>query len=302
METKVKKNIYEDFPELEKVTGKLRYSMLNDCMFKLVFQSNEKVLRGLLCSLLHLKPEEIISIDVLNPYTLGTSIDDKTFILDLKIMLNGNKIVNIELQVADEGNWPERSLLYTCRSFENLNHGDEYEDVKPVQHIGILDFDIAGFPPEFYSEYMLMNVKNRNIYTGKFILNVLNLKQLKLATKEDKLWEIDYWAKLFKATTWEEIKMLAEKDETMCSAAKSIYEIFAEQEAQLELEARQRYIKKEKRYQEMEVELAEKNNVIAEKDNVIAENKAMLAEKNDMLAKKDEKIRQLMAELELLKK
>ena len=138
--------------------------------------------------------------------------------------------------------------------------------MKPVQHIGILDFDIAGFPPEFYSEYMLMNVKNHAVYTGKFVLNVLNLKQLEIATEEDRLWEIDYWAKLFKATTWEELKMLAEKDDTMCSAAKSMYEIFAEQEAQLELEARQRYINKEKRYEEMKVELAKNKAELAEQE------------------------------------
>ena len=281
---------YDDFPELRNATGKLEYSMLNDCLFKLVFQSNEKVLKGFLCSLLHLKPEEIISIEVLNPYTLGTSINDKTFILDLKIMLNRNKIVNIELQVENGKNWPERSLLYTSRTFDNLNKGDEYEKVKPVQHIGILDFDIDGFPPEFYSKYMLMNVRNHNIYTGKFVMNVLDLRQLDIATDEDKLWEIDYWAKLFKATTWEEIKMLAEKDETMYSAAKSIYEVMAEYEAQLELEARQRYIRKEKRYEEMEIELAEKDKKLAKKDE-------KLAEKDKKLAKKDEKLAQSQREL-----
>ena len=35
---------------------------------------------------------------------------------------------------------------------------------------------------------------------------------MRLATKEDKKWHIDEWARLFKATTWEELKMIAEKD------------------------------------------------------------------------------------------
>ena len=33
-----------------------------------------------------------------------------------------------------------------------------------------------------------------------------------LATEEDKAWEIDHRARLFKAKTWEELKMIADKD------------------------------------------------------------------------------------------
>ncbi len=38
--------------------------------------------------------------------------------------------------------------------------------------------------------------------------------QIKFATAEDKRYNIDKWAKLFKAKTWEEIKMLAKQDIT----------------------------------------------------------------------------------------
>lgn len=41
---------------------------------------------------------------------------------------------------------------------------------------------------------------------------MLDINQTKLATDEDRLWELDYWARLFKATTWEEIKMLTQQD------------------------------------------------------------------------------------------
>ena len=41
---------------------------------------------------------------------------------------------------------------------------------------------------------------------------MLDLTRIDLATEEDKANELDYWAELFKATTWEELRMLAEKD------------------------------------------------------------------------------------------
>lgn len=65
---------------------------------------------------------------------------------------------------------------------------------------------------KYYATYMLMNVKNHSIYSDKLRLSVVELNQIEMATEEDKAFQIDYWAALFKAKTWEEIKMLAEKD------------------------------------------------------------------------------------------
>lgn len=88
-------------------TGKLDYCLTNDCMFHVVFQNNPKALLGLCASLLHMHPEQIRSVEVLNPIEFGTGIKDKEFVLDLKVMLNDNRILNFEVQVADEKNWPE---------------------------------------------------------------------------------------------------------------------------------------------------------------------------------------------------
>ena len=51
---------------------------------------------------------------------------------------------------------------------------------------------------------------------------MVDLTQIHLATKEDKQYQIDYWASLFKSRTWEEIKMIAEKNEYMEEASKTI--------------------------------------------------------------------------------
>ena len=48
-----------------------------------------------------------------------------------------------------------------------------------------------------------MNNNQHYIYNNNFTLNMLDLTQIELATEEDKAYKIDYWAKLFKAKTWE---------------------------------------------------------------------------------------------------
>lgn len=67
--------------------------------------------------------------------------------------------------------------------------------------------------PEFYASYKLINVKSHQTYSDKITLNVVDLSRIDLATEEDRLYHIDYWAALFQATTWEKIRMLASKDE-----------------------------------------------------------------------------------------
>ena len=56
--------------KLASFTGMIGYPLMNDYMFRSVMQSNENVLKGLLCSLLHLNPNDIWSVQFLNPFEL----------------------------------------------------------------------------------------------------------------------------------------------------------------------------------------------------------------------------------------
>ena len=207
---------------LQDATGKIDYRLMNDCMFHVVFQKNPKALRGLCASLLHMHPEEILSVEVLNPIEFGEQPKDKEFILDLKVKLNNDRILNFEVQVIDEKNWPERSLSYACRTFDQLMRGESYHKVKPVYHIGFLDYDLEHLSPEFYATFKLLNVKNHEIYSDKFILSVVNLNQIELATEEDRKYGIDHWAQLFKADTWEAIKNMAQENTYVSDAAETL--------------------------------------------------------------------------------
>jgi conserved hypothetical protein (putative transposase or invertase) len=196
------RNIQEN--TFQNATGKIDYTLMNDYMFRAVLQENEKVLKGLVSSLLYLNPVAIKSTIILNPIELGKSFDNKTFVLDVKIMLNNEKIINLEMQVANQAFWANRSLSYLCSIFQNLESGDDYSQVKPAYHIGILDFSPFPDYPEFYATNQMMNVNQHYIYNDNFTLNVLDLNQIHLATEKDKASKIDYWAKLFKAKTWED--------------------------------------------------------------------------------------------------
>ena len=222
-------------------SGKLRYKLTNDYMFRAVFQKNENALKGLLSALLNIPKTEIKEVTILNPIILGETIDDKTCILDLHLRLNNNELINIEMQVEDLGNWPERSITYLGRSFDQTKSGGDYSDIRTTIHIGILDFNLPHLTPEFYSEFKLMNVKNHEIYSDKFVLRVLHLKSLENDSIEKEPAELYYWAKLFKATTWEELKMLAKNNSDIEDTVVTLHELSDDEKIKLQCEARERY-------------------------------------------------------------
>lgn len=282
-------------PQYMRATGKLPYTLINDYMFKALLQKNQKVLKHLIYSLLHLQQEDIRSVKVTNPILLGAvqteDFDGKTFVLDINVLLNDQTLINLEMQVADYRNWPERSMVYLCRNFDRLQSGQDYMEIKPTIHIGFLDFTLFPEHPEFYATYMMMNVKNHHIFTDRITLSVVNLKHMELATQEDREWKIDYWASLFKATTWEELKMLAEQNPVMGDAAETIYELTADEAIREQCKAREKQIK------EMNTLVRERELAERARDAAWQEKAAAIRQ----LEEKDQRIAQLQQELQRLK-
>ena len=110
-----------------------------------------------------------------------------------------------------------------CREFDSLDHGDDYDNVQTVYQIGFLDFTLFEDHPEFFAKYQMRNSKDNYLYTDRFNLIVVELNHEELATNEDIAYGIDKWVRLFKAKTWEELKMIAQDNEYLSSAAESAY-------------------------------------------------------------------------------
>ncbi len=267
---------YADF--LASATGKVSFRLTNDYLFHAVLQKSNKVLKALLCSLLHLRPEDVTSVAVTNPIELGKFIDSKDFILDIRILMNDSTLINLEMQVANEGNWPDRSLSYLCRAFDNLNEGEHYDDLKSAVHISILDFTLFPEHPEFHSSYFLMNAKNYTIYSDKLRLYVVNLPQIHLATETDRIHQLDCWAALFQASTWEDIKMIASKDDTLQEAAETMYRLSQNEKIRLQCEARERYYRDQRTHQ-YQLEKIKKMGEIEEKLKAVEEKLELTGEK-----------------------
>lgn len=102
---------------------------------------------------------------------------------------------------------------------------------------------------------------------------MVDLSQIELATEEDKAYQIDYWARLFKSKTWEDLRMFAEKNEYLQEAAQSVYvananEIIRQKcEARQEAERHERTMKRDMAKLREEKQAQEKHNTDLEDNN-----------------------------------
>ena len=272
-------------------SGALIVPMTNDYLFRALLQRNNHVLKGLICVLLHMEESDISSVIITNPIRLGDSIDNKTFVLDINVILNQHHIINLEMQVINLNNWQDRSLSYLARNFDHLKKGEDYELTHPVIQIGLLDYTLFPDHPEFYSTYQFLNVKNHTLYSDKMRISVLDLSRIDLATEEDRQYQLDYWAALFKAKTWEELQMLAQNNNYFKEASETVYELTQEEQIRQQCLAREDYnrimkgIENNFAAQKHEIatlkkDLDDANQQLSEKDALIASLQAQLAEKN----------------------
>ena len=281
--------------EFQKAQGMVPYNMTNDYMFRAVLQSNNKVLRGLICALLHLKESEVRSVEITNPIILGEKLGDKEIRLDINVRLNNKGIINLEMQVANRLNWQARSLLYLSRSYDNLNRGQDYLDISPAIHIGFLDYTLINEHPEFYATYKLMNMKNHNIYSDNFVLSVVDLSRIDLATEEDKEYHIDTWARLFKATTWEEVRKMAAENEYLQEASRSIFQFNTDEQIRKMCRDRVEYNQDLRTYERA---LARRDATIAELQSTIEQQNIAIEEQNTSIAELQAMVQKLMNEKE----
>lgn len=228
--------------------GELQYTLMNDFLSKYSFQRDLYALKGLLSALLNVPLDEITNIEILNPVEPSEYITDKNCILDIKLELNHESIINIEIQTRHQDFWPDRSLTYLCRCFDNLREGDSYAQVKPCIHIGILSTDIFKGDDEkytglYYSEYKMQEVHTHKNYSDKFVIKVLLLNHIEEASdsEKDDPNSVYAWAKLFTANTWEELTMIAEKNPMMQSFVGTVKQLTADEKIMQMCEARRRY-------------------------------------------------------------
>ena len=110
--------------------AKPKYKLSNDFIFKKVFaqDENNSELIDLLEAILDIKIEKV---DIKNPELPKNAMDEKASTLDIKAYLNDDTIIDIELQVKNEYNITDRSIVYLSKLVSGqIEIGEDYKKLK----------------------------------------------------------------------------------------------------------------------------------------------------------------------------
>ena len=184
---------------------KLEYTFKNDTLFKMLFVKYPELLKRLVAVLLGIRLESIGQFEITNPEMPPEGIGDKFCRLDINMTVDGRR-VDLEIQVKDEHDFPERSLFHWAREYSTaLGEGEAYIDLPRVVIISIVDFNLFDCA-EFHSEYQALEINRHTPLTDRMSLIYFELPKLpESVSVHDGL---QLWLKLFDAETEEELKQI----------------------------------------------------------------------------------------------
>ena len=189
---------------------RLKYTMKTDTLVKILFTKYPDLLKKLVAALLGINYETIEQFIIINPDISPEELGKKFCRLDINMIVNGQK-VDLEVQVADEGNYPERSLFYWAREFSTgINEGDDYKDLPRTIVISILGFVQFPNSEKFHNEFQALEVTTYEPLTDKMVLHYYELPKLPPLGSMDS--GRDLWLQLFRAETEEDLRKIEEME------------------------------------------------------------------------------------------
>jgi predicted transposase/invertase (TIGR01784 family) len=149
---------------------KLEYTFKNDTLFKILFVQYPDLLKRLVVVLLDIQLESIGRFEIANPEMPPEVVGDKFCRLDINMTVDGQR-VDLEIQVEDEHDYPERSLFHWAREYSTaLAAGHEYAELPRVVIISIVAFKLFGCA-EFHSEFQPLEVTRHTPLTDRMSLH-----------------------------------------------------------------------------------------------------------------------------------
>ena len=218
-----------------------KLNLKNDVIFKAFFsrKGNEKFLIDFLEALLKIKIKEIQIREEVNLEQLA--VDEKGGRLDLQAVLDNGVIVNIELQLKNEYNIEQRTTYYSSKVISReTERGTDYEDIKKVIMINILNYDILPYD-EYISETVIVLDKHREYEMLKGIKwYFIELPKFR-RSNPDMNEKLNQWLAIIDDNDRGRIKMAEEKNDTLKKARVEMNYLTGDEEVRRLAELREKW-------------------------------------------------------------
>ncbi|MCI9320841.1 MAG: Rpn family recombination-promoting nuclease/putative transposase [Lachnospiraceae bacterium] len=148
------------------------------------------------------------------------NLGDKFCRLDINMTVNGQR-VDLEVQVCNEGDYPERVMYYWAREFSSaLLTGQSYSALPRTIIISIIDFPLFDCE-EYHSFFQPLEAARHTLLSDKMGFHFYELSKLPVEVGQDNM--LLLWLSLFKAETEEELEKIKEMEVPVMSQAINAY-------------------------------------------------------------------------------
>ena len=208
-----------------------------DFAFKEIMR-NETVRKGFLSAVLRIKDTDIKSVVMLNTNLPKVHSDEKQGILDVRLTMNDNTEIDIEMQVCSMKTWAERSVFYVSKMISEQTHINKmYSNMKKCINISILNFSFTDKTKRFNTTYHICEDTEHFKYTDIAEWHVVELPKLPEVSDGTDIYD---WAKFIKSEKREDFEMLAKKNNYLKEAYNQLDIISQDEQKRLEYTARQK--------------------------------------------------------------
>ena len=178
-----------------------------DVVFKKIFGDSENIniLKGFLADILDIPIDEITDVTFDDTEVPPDEIEEKFVRFDMSLTTNKG-LINVEIQLSNNGDFPERGLYYWAKRYSGqLKKGEGYDKIQPTISIYIVDFKMFD-TEDFYSYFTMADLKHQQILTNKCGMYFFELP--KLDKNYDPGNKKKLWMQFINAENKEELEML----------------------------------------------------------------------------------------------
>lgn len=219
------------------------YNFLNDILFKHIFGSENKkqITIGFLNSILKLEDSNAIkAITFKNSELLPQFVDQKLGRLDVFAITNDGKQIDIEVQVANYHNMPQRSMFYWSNMYLSASmQGDDYAELPPTITINIMGYN---FLPQSapHSRYVLYNPDTNHQLSDVLELHFIEIKKFDTTKAVKDMTKAERWMAFLANKLNQQTKEDLMNADPLISEAYNLANIFM-----LDEDARRKYINRQ---------------------------------------------------------
>ena len=207
----------------------INYTVKNDVIFNYLF-SHKDILKDFLEACLK---EKLDILDVMNQFSLKRAYyDQKIGVLDIRVKVNDDKLVDIEMQRGKEKHFVKRILLYTGAFIRGqLEVGDKYEKLKNTVMISIQEHTMFEETKDYHTVWKLKDEVHPELGNLEGLeIHFIELEKFRKANP-DMHEKLNQWLALIDTEDKERVDVAMKENDKVKEAINKVDDFMSDEEA-----------------------------------------------------------------------